>query len=344
MIELLKRYKFIIIFLCIPYLFLLYILISPVAYEVDLPGDIRPVEDVIEIDNVKNEKGSFNTTFVISYRNTTIFQKIFCQNYYEAKVYEINKDYLYITNEWAYKQGEVSKESSIYSSIIAAYSLAMKYDSEIKLDYNIIGRYVYDVSPNIKSSDNEIKVGDVVKGETMDLINDNVSNYLNGNKDYIEIYRKIDGKYQLKKISPTILTIDGEKKLGISLYWNCYQINNIFPKYKIKNTNIGGNSGGLMQALSIFNSLTDIDYTFGLTIAGTGAIDALGNVSEIGAIEQKIYTAQRNNCKIFFVPKSQYDESLKAYNKIKKPKYKLIAVSTLNDAIDYLLSLEGGNK
>ncbi len=336
MVKLLYKYRFILAFLCIPYCFILYLLITPTNYEVDLPGDIRPVENQILIDSNNVQTGSFNTTFVMTYKNMTIFQKLVCDNYYQANVLEINPDYNYITNEWAYLQGLVAKESSIYASIITAYEAAKKVDDSISIDYDVLGMYIYDITKG-HSGSNELKVGDVVKGSSNEECINNVTKYINGDTEFLDIYRKKNGQYEIYKAKPTI---NSDGKLGISLYWYCYQINSIYPDYTIKSTNIGGNSGGLMQTLSVFNYLTEKDYSFGMTIAGTGAIDVSGNVLPIGAIEQKIYTAYQNKIDIFFVPESQYQEALVAYKKLHNPKFKLLCVDTFDRALSYLIGCD----
>lgn len=336
MLELIKKYRYIILAEFIPYLFLLFILVTPTKFEVDLPGGIRPVENVIDVDSFYEQKGSFNTTFVLTYRNMTIFQKLVCDNFYQANVLEIKDEYAYIDNKWAYKQGEVSKESSIYASLIAGYEAASLYDSNVRIDYEVIGRYVYNVSPDINQNAKELNVGDVIKGATSEEVSANVNAYLSGDADNIIIYRKKNGKYEELSLAPTILEDNGTKKLGITIIWYCYQINDIYPSYDVKSTTIGGNSGGLMQTLSIFNHLTEFDYTMGFKIAGTGAINTSGGVEMIGAIEQKIYTANRNNVKLFFVPKSQYEEAMKAYNRLKNPKFEVVPVETFNEAVSYL--------
>lgn len=343
MLELIKRYRLIIIFQLIPYLFLLYILLVPTKFEVDLPGDIRPVEDEIVINSTYEQKGSFNTTFVICYRNMTIFQKLVCDNYYQAEVYEIDDQYAYITNEWAHRQGTIAMESSVYASLISAYEEAMNYNPDVKISYEVIGRYVYNVSPTIKQNSNELNVGDVIKGSTNEEIEQNVNDYLLGVTSTLKIYRKEKNEYKLIELAPTILRDQENPRLGITIYWNCYKINDIYPTFQVKSTNVGGNSGGLLQALSIFNHLTNDDYTLGLKIAGTGAIDAMGNVLQIGAIQQKIYTASKCNVDIFFVPDSQYDDALIAYKKLSKPNFELVPIKTLEDAITYLNTRRNGS-
>ena len=93
-----------------------------------------------------------------------------------------------------------------------------------------------------------------------------------------------------------------------------------------------------MQALAIYNQLTEFDYTRGLKICGTGTININGTVGEIGGIKQKIYTADICNVDIFLCPEANYDEAKEAYDKL-NTKMKLVKVSNFDEAIGYLYEL-----
>ncbi len=73
-------------------------------------------------------------------------------------------------------------------------------------------------------------------------------------------------------------------------------------KISIRVGDIGGPSAGLMFALGIIERLQHRDLTHGCTVAGTGAIDAYGNVGEIGGAKQKVIAAKRAGAKYFLVP------------------------------------------
>lgn len=114
---------------------------------------------------------------------------------------------------------------------------------------------------------------------------------------------------------------------------------------------IGGPSAGLMFSLEIYNQLTQGDLTKGYRIAGTGEIDAEGNVSVIGGIQHKIVAADREKVEIFFAPADYHDPNGKyppinnysdavAQAKKIKTKMQVIPVKTLDDALDYLQTLE----
>jgi Lon-like protease len=77
----------------------------------------------------------------------------------------------------------------------------------------------------------------------------------------------------------------------------------IFPvKMSINPGDIGGPSAGLMFSLGIVQRLDGKDLTHGCQIAGTGTIDAAGNVGEIGGAKQKIIAARQRGAQYFLVP------------------------------------------
>ena len=57
---------------------------------------------------------------------------------------------------------------------------------------------------------------------------------------------------------------------------------------------IGGPSAGMMYALGLIDKLTPESETGGQTIAGTGTIDAEGNVGAIGGVRLKMLGAKRD--------------------------------------------------
>lgn len=103
-------------------------------------------------------------------------------------------------------------------------------------------------------------------------------------------------------------------------------------------TNVGGPSAGLMFTMEIYSQLTPGDLTKGYRIAGTGAIDPEGIVGPIGGVKHKIVAADGEKAEIFFVPAKNYEEAKAKADKIGTA-MKLVPVSTLTEALDYLKSL-----
>ncbi|CAO5250091.1 YlbL family protein [Frankia sp. AgKG'84/4] len=71
---------------------------------------------------------------------------------------------------------------------------------------------------------------------------------------------------------------------------------------RIRLSDVGGPSAGLMFALGIVDLLTPGELTGGKNIAGTGTITADGVVGPIGGIQQKVLGARASGSSIFLVP------------------------------------------
>jgi PDZ domain-containing protein len=71
---------------------------------------------------------------------------------------------------------------------------------------------------------------------------------------------------------------------------------------------IGGPSAGLMFALGIIDLVGDEDITGGRFIAGTGTINADGEVGPIGGIPLKLIAASREGATVFLAPAGNCDE------------------------------------
>lgn len=92
---------------------------------------------------------------------------------------------------------------------------------------------------------------------------------------------------------------------------------------------IGGESAGLMIALTVYDLTDPADLTAGRRIAGTGTIDLSGNVGEVSAIRAKVVAARRAGADVFLVPSSQAGEARQAADGA----LEVIGVGTLDEAI-----------
>ncbi|WP_235737713.1 S16 family serine protease [Nocardioides alcanivorans] len=92
--------------------------------------------------------------------------------------------------------------------------------------------------------------------------------------------------------------------------------------------NIGGPSAGLMFSLAIYDTLTPGPLTGERSVAGTGTIDADGNVGSIGGIQQKIAGARDAGSELFLVPADNCADAEGAPN----GSMRLAKVSTFEDA------------
>ncbi|MEE9965566.1 MAG: PDZ domain-containing protein [Propionicimonas sp.] len=91
---------------------------------------------------------------------------------------------------------------------------------------------------------------------------------------------------------------------------------------------VGGSSGGLMFALTIYDKLTPGDLTQGRTIAGTGTMSADGKVGVIGGVAEKLAAASKAGATVFLIPKDN------CQNVTSVPAgLRLVAVDNLDGAI-----------
>jgi len=74
----------------------------------------------------------------------------------------------------------------------------------------------------------------------------------------------------------------------------------VHVSFSLKDT--GGPSGGLIFTLGIVAKLSPSDFLAGRTIAGTGTIDANGQVGPIGGIDEKLIAAKRSGATVFLAP------------------------------------------
>ncbi|MFF0157373.1 S16 family serine protease [Streptomyces sp. NPDC005263] len=113
-------------------------------------------------------------------------------------------------------------------------------------------------------------------------------------------------------------------------------------KVTLKLADVGGPSAGLLFTLGIIDKLNGDgsggDLTGGRTIAGTGTIDAGGEVGAVGGVALKTQAARRDGATVFLVPKAECSDA-----KAELPKgLRLIPVTTLKSAVNSLTALESG--
>jgi len=103
-----------------------------------------------------------------------------------------------------------------------------------------------------------------------------------------------------------------------------------FPfKVAIQLNDVGGPSAGLMFSLGVYDKLTPGNLTGGRKIAGTGTIDATGNVGPIGGIKEKMYGARNAGVQYMFVPAENCGE---AYGNVPAG-IRIFRVSTMTEAL-----------
>ena len=326
-------------------------------YEITSPGQINQVQNVISIENPYESKGTFNTTSVYVNEKCTLLQ-YFLSFFSKTVIVEPVSEIVDGTSIRNSQSGTIQKNNSINNSIICAYSKA-----NFDIEYKYVGVIVHTLAIDATS---DLQVGDIISavaGKEFASMDEFYSLY--------NAARRSELFFDVKTgVCNLPLTVNGQEKIvstdiidyssngtpypvfGFYIY-DQYEIidNSTGPKYTIEKTNTGGPSGGLMQTLAVYDSLTPGDLTNGLTIAGTGTINVDGSVGAIGGMYSKIFTAYYSGCDIFFVPfyeseygETNYEEALRAYEVLGCPEdFIIVPVSTFNEAVDYLEKLGDTN-
>lgn len=303
-------------------------LLIPVPYYVKMGGGTINLNDEISIEGEKEEKGSLEALYVREAKGIvlTYLLSYIVPSFEKEKIENtvINEE-----DEDAYNYRErLYFTTSLDSATKVAFEKAGK---EVKISSSRFLVIYID-----KSSKTNLEVGDEIlkiEGEKVDSY-DKMASLIskNQNKKQIKITVKRDDKEI--ETSNQLINMDNEKKLGVVISNEIKYTSD--PKVDFAfNGRQAGPSGGLMIALTIYNKLTDEDITKGKKVVGTGTIDTLGNVGEIGGIKHKLMAADSKNADIVFVPKENYKEAKQIKDK-KNYNFELVSISNFDDAIEYL--------
>ncbi|MDO9397409.1 MAG: S16 family serine protease [Herbiconiux sp.] len=146
--------------------------------------------------------------------------------------------------------------------------------------------------------------------------------------------QRADGSDATVEVTPTLSESTDAPALGIAAGYG-YD----FPfDVEIKLDDVGGPSAGMMFALGIIDKLTPGELNGGQNVAGTGTIDAAGEVGPIGGIRQKLFGARDAGASYFLAPASNCDEVVGHV----PDGIQVFAVSTLSDSMTALETIAGG--
>ena len=141
---------------------------------------------------------------------------------------------------------------------------------------------------------------------------------------------------QDKQVRLTTADAAGQPEIGVELVESY-----VFPfPVTITVGDIGGPSAGLMFALGIIDKLTPMNLTGGKFIAGTGEIEASGQVDPIGGIQQKMVAAREAGATIFLTPTANCPDTKGAV----PAGLQLVRVSTLSQAVNDLEAIKAGHQ
>lgn len=128
--------------------------------------------------------------------------------------------------------------------------------------------------------------------------------------------------------------VDGQRRLGVVPETVAPRVELPFA-VAVEGGRIGGPSGGLMIALTVYDLVTpDRDVAAGRRIAGTGQITTAGDVLPIGDPGLKVRAAIRDGADVFLVPAAQLAEAQAALPP--GADLPVLGVTDLNDALTQL--------
>ncbi len=333
----------------IPLLFTIIASLIKLPFDVVSPAYINEVDSVIEIDSKYEERGSFNTVSVYSFERVSLLHYLVALCDKKSTVSKTYRSYN-LSNAEGYKAGVIQKNVSITNALIAGYSLAKDYGYDVMLDYHYEG-YIVDTYYTYLTPDT-LKIGDIItKVGSYELTKANeISSLVNKAEQESSSGIVLTVKRGNKVLDFTLTRNEyfdyyGEKRTGYGFAgYDYYVIDQAKPTYSLNKSDTIGPSGGLLQALMVFNALTaDFDITSGQKIVGTGTIDNFGKIGEIGGIYQKIITADLTKADIFLVPVYRQSGYTEKYIKISKDNTWIIGsydtkVQVAEETIPYLNS------
>jgi PDZ domain-containing protein len=209
----------------------------------------------------------------------------------------------------------------------------------VELGYDVGGALTVHSFVEGSAAEGALEEGDVIIAADGQAVADasalrDVVNAADGSPVALEIER--DGAQQTVEVTPRETEIEGESTwlLGVTLT-TAYD----FPiDVTIQINNVGGPSAGMMFALGIIDELTPGELNGGENFAGTGTINAAGDVGPIGGIRQKLWGAKDAGASYFLAPANNCDEVVGHI----PGGIHVFSVATLDDALDALEAVADG--
>lgn len=312
-------------------------LATPLPYRMTSPAFVNDIEGFIQIEEAYTMEGGFYTTSVISLNQVNALQYVLANIEDSVTIAPIPDTYENVDNRDLREMSFLMKDDSLQTSLIVGL---MQSNYPVTYEQHVMVYLVYDYL-----QEDTLELGDYIlsiNGSTS--LQEELTQTLCGEEAVFEVNRA----GEILEFPVKRQDLGEEGCLFGFRYGDYNELIETAINYQFIDTNVGGPSGGLLQALYVFNSLTEKDYTYGLKIGGTGTIDVDGNVGYIGGVKQKIITAIRNDIDVFFVPYlsdepyDDYIEALEVYQTFNTD-MDLVGVSSIQEAIDYLISYEGAN-
>lgn len=303
------------------------------------PGSARPTADLVSVGtDVATHPPAGEIAFTtVSLRQSTVASYVWA--WFDDDV-QVVADELILGNrspqenrQFNMQLMDTSKQDAIRVAL-----LALDYEVPVTID----GVVVVGVEPG-SAAEGVLEPGDsvvAIAGEPLDDIDD-VSRIMAERRPADTVTLSVE-PLQTEQVREVEVVLgaspdDPERGLiGISLEPRSPAYD--FPvEVDIDSGNVGGPSAGLAFTLAVLDVLTPGELTGGLDVAVTGTIDGVGNVGDVGGVRQKTAAAIDDGYDVFLVPSGEFQEAeARAGDALE-----VIAVDTLDDALDALASLGG---
>lgn len=300
-------------------------------YVIYTPGGAIDLEQRIEVENGYSSTGSFSMAYVSMVKGNIPFLLF---SYLIPNWDIVSTNDLKPENESLEEMilaDQISLLQAQNNAVMSAYKLAEKEIEVVSKTNHIV--YISDeAKTDLKLFDKLLKVN----GQSVDNL-EMLQEVISSLEENEEVSLLVLRDNKEVECHATTYLVNDNKKIGISIT-TTYEYNTN-PEVTISSkSSESGPSGGLMMALSIYNSLVKEDITQGKKIIGTGTISPEGIVGEIGGVKYKLLGAVRKKADIFLVPEENYEEAIKVKNE-KNLDIRVIAVKTLKEAIDVLAKI-----
>lgn len=304
------------------------ICLIPFPYYINAPGGVIDVSDKIEMEGKEKTSGSLNLAYVSEYRATipTLLYALIHPDWDILKKEEVL--YENETMEDASFRNHMLLEEANQNAIMVALSRAGK---SVIIEKTKL--YVTYIDPN---ADTTLKVQDQLltfEGKEIrsksELLSD-ISTYPAGSQVKFTVRR--DGKEI--EVTATLYKEDDRILVGMMVSEQ-KKLDQGEIEFHFRSDE-SGPSGGFMMTLALYQTLVGEDLTHGLKIVGTGTIDENGSVGTIGGVEYKLQGAVKEKADLFFVPAGENYEEAKKIKQEHNYKIKLVEVSSIDQAIEYL--------
>jgi len=343
MLEMFKRAQKIMLILAIPYIALLSLFLYRVDAQIIAPGNLTATEGVLMINREWQMENPYHSIYVMSFNNPTLFQYGVGRVVKTLQLDDPPPEERRLRNP--FEAGQAQRRLSFRAAMIATLK---ELDMHVEYETYVSVNGVFEIASPV----------DLSPGERILAVNgrDDIHQALEDvacNEEAELLVQNEAGDRDPRTVTMKKMKIDEDDcRFGLSLvegYAIDYDSIDLEIVFRQDWTSfVGGPSGGLMQALYFHHALTGEDLTEGRLVAGTGTIDAHGNVGRVGGIREKVITAGRQNVDILFIPlpsperSENYDEAVKARDEFGFD-IEIVPVATLREAIDHLKTTGGGD-